>query len=90
MVDEIDSRGSKWFINQSAAQWVRFIPIGISFETKRQAERGVTTHVQISTRLSAHFAKLLQFTNMRTKLPYLLGLIVSLSIDIRGQWSLLF
>ena len=76
IVDKIASQGSKSSINQSAADWVRFTPIGISFETKRQGEGGDTAHVQISTWLSAHFAKLLQLTDRRTKLPCLLGLIV--------------
>ena len=76
IVDKIASQGSKSSINQSAAEWVRFTPIGISFETKRQGEGGDTVYVPISTWLSAHFAKLLQLIDRRTKLPCLLGLIV--------------
>ena len=76
LVAKIAPQGSKSSINQAAAEWIRFSPIGVSFETKREGEGGDTAQVQISAWLSAHFAKLLQLTEGRTKLPCLPGVIV--------------
>jgi hypothetical protein len=45
LVAKVASLSSKSSINQTAAEWIRFSPIGVSFKTKRKGEEGGTAQV---------------------------------------------
>ena len=58
-------------INQTAAEWVRFRPIGVNVETKKGAVGEDEAHVQLGTWLTAQYSRLRQLMpgKVKTKLP---------------------
>ena len=57
-------------INQTAAEWIRFKPIGVNVETKKGAVGEDDAHVQLGTWLTAQYSRLRQLVSAKkTKLP---------------------
>ena len=58
-------------IHRTAAEWVRFKPIGINIETKKGAMGEDEAHVQLGTWLTAQYSRLRQLVpgKIKTKLP---------------------
>lgn len=56
-------------LNHADSEYLRFVPIGVSMETKRAGIDEDRAEVQVSTWIKAHFAKLKQLAPGSTRLP---------------------
>ena len=71
IIEKLRTQKGSASINQTESEWVRFKPIAVNIETKRDAVGEDDAHVQLATWLTAQYIRLRQLipNKVKTKLP---------------------